>query len=297
MPVIIYDGSVKVRSDRQTCQGDVRLCSSPSEAQDKYNSKLMKLLYYDEHESENPALISFGGMSGGMSATQSLYINNPNPIPIDVVVSSAQVASLRLELGKVKTALSDLFPLGGATDLIEGPETSYQDSIYTADVTFDSEAHDVFLELYDKHASPKIQQNAETFNPKQLLEEKTKDSLLDIKPGSEKHVDEDTGAVFLPKIRNSNANGVLVSLDGRFEHKLAKKSKPRSSKREVVTLPPGGVARFDVTLTAPPADVLKGGVTKFIATGLEVRVCEERSDDLRRVRGIDVVEERRKFLY
>ena len=125
-----------IRSDKQTCEGDVRLCSSPSEALDKYNSKLMKLLYFDEQESEHPALISFGGMSGGTSVTQSIYINNPNPKPIDVVMSSTRVASLRLELGKVRTSLCDIFPLAGATGLIESPETAYQDSIYTADVTF-----------------------------------------------------------------------------------------------------------------------------------------------------------------
>ena len=145
-------------------------------------------------------------------------------------------------------------------------------------MTLDPSAHEVFSELYDKHASPKIQSNIDIFDSRHIFEDK--DALLDIKPGETRQVNSDqdlykSDFIFTPKLRNSNSNGVLVSLDGRFEHKLVKKQKLRSSKPEIVILPPGGVARFDVTLTAPPADVLKSGISKFIATGLEIRTDEE----------------------
>jgi hypothetical protein len=43
----------------------------------------------------------------------------------------------------------------------------------------------------------------------------------------------------------------------------------------MVTLPPGGVVRFEVNIATPPTSVLRNDLTSFLATGLELRTPDE----------------------
>ncbi|GMH98344.1 hypothetical protein TrVE_jg12922 [Triparma verrucosa] len=257
VPIFLYSGRVIV---------DV---GEPERPRSKIFNNYIDLLYYSSSDVENVnrVVVDMGGLAGNVKKTKSVWVRNPNPVQVNLTVGG-EVESLRIRPGHVKKSVLDVFNLSPYSNIISEVSHSYTTQINVLDVRFSSTSKSDLEYLYDKYAG--VQVNSHSF-------EKEKRGGVVLEPKKEWKKTNNNNIAVMPTQTPGQGEGVLISVDGRFEKKLNKvnPAKKSSKNNDVVVIPPGGEVRLDVECWTGDSDVLRGDATKFIGTGLEFNTEEE----------------------
>lgn len=253
----------------------------------------------------HPILLEAGAISQGETEVLPLYLTNHNPVPIKVKIDVGEVEGLSIALARERSSargdgasLLDYLPqrenpkardLSGADDALVGsgrfagqpndglrkflltdafPLSLLTQLRYREDVSLSDAAvvrYPLLKDLYKKFATATFHKTAA---PWRLTPESTSDC------DSIEHP-----AAYGSFASSSSAAGkrlvgpVIVSYDGKAFRKLRvcwSNDGRQEPEGDLVSVPPGGVARFDLKLRAPPSTVLEHDITQFLATGLVI---------------------------
>jgi hypothetical protein len=188
-------------------------------------------LLYELH----PIVMPFGAINTGETATLSLDLMNLNHVPIEILATSAALEHMNVSIGLVPILLEEKFK-----DMINfpGKEEFLSEFVYKTDVSPSSYVLESELSsLFQRQVVIDTFQNSSDYfsNYIEIVE---KDMVC--------------------------TNGLMLSTDGTYEKIILTRKVGKKS----WTIPAGGLARFEVTVTAPKQSDLKNDVTPFVGTGL-----------------------------
>lgn len=217
----------------------------------KYNPKLSSLLSF--YASTYPAPLYFGNIPPDQTSRKSLYITNMNPIPITVVSEVASFDGLELSLGRTFVQVSDYIPdpaFWKDQHSFELPEFAWKN-----DVSFYEKADPRFRHGFHKYGMIEFYTDSN----------KPSDGFHSIRKSSSQ------------KRNNSRENrGAMISIDSKYKRFLYHSS--TSDPMSKWTIPPGGIARFDVHVRAPTEEYLKDNVNVFAIAGLQIETPTDKLD-------------------
>ena len=227
-------------TDDSNCSSymDLRDCDASTSTESTIDEYL-NLIYSDLSNNVKPVVVKFGAVGANEIRTKNLYLTNYNPVPVNVTISAGEVSGMSVNLGRIESPIDTIVDLDdkGKYLLLSDDNSDYASKIYTYDVRFSSRVPQELMEQYEKFPDSSV------FGS-EAGRKVDEGDLQDLKGYK---VDPGAGVagsqhVKAPKWKNTGGNGVLVSLDGMFEHKL--KGEKKKGGEEVVTLPPGGIARL-----------------------------------------------------
>ena len=190
----------------------------------------------------NPVIVPFGPVSAGSIVSRSFYLTNLNPMPVEVTATTSVMGNMEVSIGHIPNDMSDLL-----NEAKGGDDLKYflQQSRMAQDV-FSKLQHKVDVQLSDRAKGGELES---WFYRQRVLQ--TAHNLTLLSNNSEEHQIDCSG-------------GFVLSTDGSFERSIT--SKKYSSGK--VSIPAGGVARFEIALRIPIRSVLKNDVTPFVSSGL-----------------------------
>lgn len=252
-----------------------------------------------ENANLRPILLKVGAIAQGEMETLPLYLTNHNPIPITIMIDVGEVEGMSISLGRDLSigrgdgnSLLDSFPRKGGNDSVaepriqSGPLTGHPVNGIRKFLLSDGVAES-FLTQFPYRDAVSISEAAVAKQP--LLRKLYKKYALggfhkashpvrfapDAWSQCEQSEHPPLYGSFDKKLPAGRMPGpIIVSSDGETVRRLPvcwdRDSEPadRRSDGSSVVLPPGGVARFDINLRAPPSSVLGNDITEFVATGL-----------------------------
>ncbi|KAL7554978.1 hypothetical protein ACHAWF_018551 [Thalassiosira exigua] len=202
------------------------------------------------HHALQPVVVSFGAIGTGESATRTVILHNLNHAPVEVMASSAVLGNLRVAMRSNHGAgMMDHLPHRDGLDdvtyfLRHSPAARavLAPLQYKFDIQHStkgpSSGINELSSLFDRYYVVDVFENATEYIEKNYIQDK----------------ETSTGC----------ACGYVLSTDGSYEREICQH---RKGKKPYV-IPPGGQARFEVTVEAPPRSELRSDVTSFVATGL-----------------------------
>jgi len=265
----------------------------------RYLNSLARQSMAVENSKLRPVLLKVGAIEQGEMETLPLYITNHNPVPITIMIDVGEVEGMSIALGRDASlgrgdgnSLLDYLPRKGGNSVIAEPR------IQTGPLKghpvngvrqflLSDEVAGSFLTQFPYRDAVSISDIAVTKQP--LLQKLYRIFALggfhraarplrfDLDAWS--HCDQTEHpplyGSFDKKLPNRRMPGpIILSSDSKTVRRLPvcwdRDSEPedRPSDGSSVILPPGGVARFDINLRAPPSSVLESDITEFVATGL-----------------------------
>eukprot|EP00804_Cyclotella_cryptica_P011397 CCRYP_016060-RA/>CCRYP_016060-RA protein AED:0.17 eAED:0.17 QI:126/1/1/1/1/1/4/2069/2789 len=223
-----------------------RSCPHALQAKTPAENYFLSLLSGSVLNKLEPVLMKLGAVSSGSIVTRSLLLTNMNPAPVDVTVSSASFDNMDVAIGhtpiSITSALEQTPSSGDIRDfLTKSPldrsfvsKLKYQVDISLSPRAMMGEVHSLYL----GQAAVQIFQNASEFQHNEIFQQREEDM--------------DCSA------------GLVLSTDGAYSKMLT--SRRIGTKKW--SIPPGGVARFTVTVRTPDRLELKSDLSSFVATGL-----------------------------
>lgn len=198
-----------------------------------------------------PVVMPFGAINAGESRTLSLFLTNLNHVPIDIMATTAAIGNMNVTIGVVPSLLHASFER-----MMNSPGKG--DMAY---VLHNSPvARDFFSRfMYQFDISPSTRAHGS-----ELLSLFQRKMMIDTFQNVSEYLANYVGR---EEMKIDNPNGFLLSVDGTFE----KTFESRQMGKKAWTIPPGGVARFSVLVSAPSRSELKNDVTQFVGTGLVLR--------------------------
>ena len=234
--------AIEERMKSSSCLDNAN-AKSPEEV---YFSSLM--LDEDPNEME-PVLIKVGAVSAGSAVHRSIFLTNVNPVPIRVAASSTLFEHVNVDIGHKYLSISDALE-----QMPEVSSTAHMKYFLTHSAT----ARSFFPKLKNKidiSLSPlaRISELSSLYE-NQSVEQTFQDMTEYQFANGHKVIDENITC----------SAGLVISTDGLYH-------KHFTSRRAISknwTIPPGGVARFVMTLRTPDRRDLESDISSFIATGL-----------------------------
>jgi hypothetical protein len=246
-----------------------------------------------------PVLLKVGAIAQSEMETLPLYLTNHNPIPITIMIDVGEVEGMSISLGRDPSigrgdgnSLLDYFPRKAGNNsaaepriqsgplsghpvngirqflLSDGVAESFLTQFPYRDAVSLSEAavakQPLLRQLYRKYALGGFHKAS---HPVRFTPDAWSQCEQSEHPPLYGSFDKKLPAGRMP-------GPIIVSSDGETVRRLPvcwdRDSEPadRRSDGSSVVLPPGGVARFDINLRAPPSSVLGNDITEFVATGL-----------------------------
>jgi hypothetical protein len=254
-----------------------------------------------------PMLIKAGAIPHGQVETLPLYLTNHNPVPIKITIDVREVEGMSITLGRDGcsrrgdgNSIVDFFPHKPRSRVIRGkkvPEPRlrdgplagqpvnalrqfllsdratklfferfpYRDAVTLSDMA--TTKHSILRELFKATASVNFHSTA-SFEY----------SFKNTTSRCDASVNPPLYGSFVSRLQGRRMPGpIIISNDGRTLRCLpvcwdmameTETVRGRGSGPELVQLPPGGVARFDIRVRSPPRNVLESDITQFLATGL-----------------------------
>lgn len=236
----VFRDKVMERVIKSRCCSQAFQDKSPPE---KYFSSLLSGSFLNDLE---PVLIKLGAVSSGSVVTRSLLLTNLNPAAVEVTASSAAFDNMNVAIGHTSISILNALEQIGPSDDIQYFLTnsplarSFLSKLkYKVDISLSPRAILGELHsLYFGQAALQLFQNSSEFEHNEIFNQR------------EENMDCSAGLVF--------------STDGSY-------SKVLTSRRAGIkkwSIPPGGVARFTVTVRTPDRLELKSDLSSFVATGL-----------------------------
>ena len=228
-----------------------------------------------------PILVKVGAIEHGKVSTAPLFLTNYNPVPMRISIDVGLVEGMAIELSRVgaHTRGSTIFEFLPSLDK---EHLHAKDTVLTEGIL---EGHSVyglrkfllsnqyalkFAERFQLRDAIRMSKGAIEKYP--MLE-----SLYHWHSYARFHRDGSFDSPdFCRLAMNATPNQTLGSVplmmsgDKKFVHPLSAcpEIKASSSQLRTVMIPPGGVARFVITVEAPPAAYLQNDISQLLATGL-----------------------------
>jgi hypothetical protein len=222
--------------------------SCPKSAQKKsiLENYFTSLLSGNDVNEVEPMLIKLGAVSSGSVITRSLLLTNMNPAPVEITVPSAAFENMDIEIGhspiSIPSALEQIPKSGDIKYFLTNSalaRTFLSKMKYKVDISLSPRANAGELHsLYAGQAVIHTFQNASEYEHDEISQH-MKDEM-------------------------KCSTGYVFSTDGSYQ-KLLTSRKVGTKKWSI---PPGGVARFKVTLRTPNRRELESDLSSFVATGL-----------------------------
>jgi hypothetical protein len=228
------------------------------------------------HNSIHPVILSFGIISAGAIDTHSMYIKNKNPVPVDIRATVSAVEGMEVRLARVAVNIKDYIKL--AKDNAEndelsttkwlrqylmdvkGPARDYLQSFtYRDDISLMTGAPRVLQQLFHNTATVRLHR------PISRRRKQNANGVLDIyPPGFQQEV-------FPKDSQHLTLGPMLVTLDDSAAYPLMARN--NSGDAAITwTIPPGGVARLEVTIRAPSKIALHNrAFAEILTTGIVLR--------------------------
>ena len=198
-----------------------------------------------------PVVLSFGAIPAGESTSRRILLSNLNHIPVDIMATTAVLGNMDVSIGVIPTSegFFDAF-----NDIEEDP--SKRDKAYFLEHSPMARSFfSKFNQKFDILPSPRAQGT-------ELYSLFHRHYVADVFQNGTEYID---GNFIGDEYEDmACSSGLLVSTDGTYEEVID----TRKTGKKKWTIPPGGVARFMVTVKAPPKSKLQNDVTPLVGTGL-----------------------------
>ena len=247
----IYDFQYSRRKERTW----PRACMTKKDPIEAYFRRLVPSS--SETHSLHPIVLPIGAVKAGTVLTRSILLTNLNHVPVEVTASSTSHESMDINIGITPSLITETMPqpkregMDNDTEFLENSPVGQQflsKLKYKVDINLSPHAGGSELRpLFGRQ------------NIVQTFENST--NFLD----AAKH------DVVEEKMECSS--GFILSTDGG--RTLTASTRKVQSKKWMI--PPGGVARFTVTIRVPSKNVLKNDVTSFVTTGLSLQTNHGQS--------------------
>lgn len=243
---VLHD-AIMDRQSKEKSTTKSRACSARS-SDDPVESYFLSLLSGPSrpHLLE-PIIMQVGAVSAGTIITRSLVLTNLNHAPVEVTATSAAVGGMDVTIGTASSLVSSAMQ---QLQLDNKADTAYflansplaQDFFsklkHKVDISLSPRANGSELRsLFGRQAIVESFQSASDFRTSELL--RARDDEFEC------------------------SSGFILSTNGDKEELKSRKAATKSW-----SIPPGGVARFTITLKVPDSLTLKNDMNSFIATGL-----------------------------
>ena len=187
----------------------------------------------------NPVIVPFGPVSSGSVVKRSLYLTNLNQLPVEVEATTALIGNMAISIGLAPNYTPRKLSRANKKD----------DSKYLLQRSTSAEG--VFSKLQNQHDIS--------------LSDKAKGGELEKWFHHQRVVSNGTRFSNVSDAREMECSGGFVlSTDGFYEESFTNKQ----FANEIISIPAGGVARFEIAVTIQDRAVLKNDVTPFVTTGL-----------------------------
>lgn len=229
-----------------------RKCTTKSDFDpiDCYFRSLLSSTTPGEDQSQyslQPIVVSFGAINAGESMTLSLFLTNLNHVPIDVIATTAGIGNMNVTIGVVPSKLLGLFEIMSNTS---GKGDVAQ---FLRDMPVANEFISRFTHQFD--IMPSVRARGSELRS---LFQRT--MVIDTFQNTSEYLSNYIGR---EEVTVDYPCGFLLSADG-----YEKSFRTRKAGKKAWTIPPGGVARFSIAVSAPERSELKNDVTQFVGTGL-----------------------------
>ena len=225
---------------------------------DYYFRSLLSNRKAGSDKSMHPIVLSFGAIHTGETTSRSILLTNKNHAPVDIMATSAALGNMNVTIGIELSYTTDLF-----YKVLAGSDEQKDIGYFLNRSKLAEDFFSKFRYKFDISPSPRVAQGSELrtlFKRKYVAEtfENATEYLLTNYIG-QKERDMDC------------TQGFMLSTDGNVTemiHKRKVHGSGRKQKQKKWTIPPGGVARFKVTIQAPDRVDLMDDITPFVGTGL-----------------------------
>lgn len=221
-------------------------CREISNAKTPEEDYLASLLSNGNPHRMEPVMLKFGAVSSGSVVKRSIFFTNMNPASVEVTVSSSVFEDMNVTIGHKPISIPDA--------LERVPRQSHMKFFLTH-----STLAQTFLSKLKYKVDISLSPRATMGELSSLYEGQAVDHTFG---GSEEY---QTRELYKTKKEEMHcSSGFVISTDGSYQKSFS--SRGISTKKWKI--PPGGVARFVVTLQTPHRRELKSDMSSFIATGL-----------------------------
>ena len=204
-----------------------------------------------------PIILSFGVLSAGSTETKFLYVTNHNPNPVNITAATSAVEGMELRLARTAVSASDYIEgtkhEGNASIKkyllnVQNPTTEYFDEFsHRDDISLVPYASDTLKKLFHDKATVRMYRNGESGSKKNYPLKFHHDRFPD------KNVDTTPAPLLI-----SVDHGITCALKYRRDEKIVQ-----------LSVPPGGVAKFEVTIRSPTKKALHNhDFAEIITTGI-----------------------------
>ena len=253
-----------------------------------------------------PILLQVGALAQGEVDSFPLYFTNRNPVPVTISIDVGEVEGLSIVIGRDRSSgkgdgnnLLDSLPrkpyrvvLSDQTEIIapalrRGPFETHPVNGLRQFLRSD-ESVSTFFSRYSFRAAVSFSESAtesltvleKLYRAYSVAEFYSRPWPTHFYPNSRSRCE---GSLHPPPFGSFERKPtyrrlpgpVIVSSDGRYTRGLrvcldglGESTDKNKSDGTSISLPPGGVVRFDVLLRAPPHSILENDITQFLATGL-----------------------------
>ncbi len=199
------------------------------------------------HISLQPIVMPFGAINAGKTMTLSLFLTNLNHVPIEVMATTAAVGNMNITIGVIPSLVH-----GSFDRMLSWPgKGDVAHFLHNTSVANDFFSR--FTYQFDIIPSTRARRS-------ELLSLFQRKVVIDTFQDASEYL---TNYIQGEDITEDYPFGFLLSSDG-----YEKTFQSRKIGKKAWTIPPGGVARFSIAVTAPERSELKNDVTQFVGTGL-----------------------------
>eukprot|EP00571_Detonula_confervacea_P001333 CAMPEP_0172321840 /NCGR_PEP_ID=MMETSP1058-20130122/44427_1 /TAXON_ID=83371 /ORGANISM="Detonula confervacea, Strain CCMP 353" /LENGTH=2855 /DNA_ID=CAMNT_0013037445 /DNA_START=302 /DNA_END=8869 /DNA_ORIENTATION=+ len=225
------------------------------------SSKLVASGFSSSSSTLLPIILPFGAIGNGESMSRSILLTNMNHAPIDVTATTAALGNMVVSIGVIVSGSLHDAVLGMAKEQrhhTEGKEGGDGDAdaaaYFLANSPLAKELFSKFQNKVDISPSPHA-------HGSELLSLYNRQAIIDTFHNVSEYVSNYIGD---EEMNMDCSRGFMLATDGTYIEEI----KSRKLGKKKWTIPPGGVARFMVTVKAPSRLELKNDVTPFVGTGL-----------------------------
>eukprot|EP00578_Thalassiosira_sp_NH16_P002001 CAMPEP_0181130624 /NCGR_PEP_ID=MMETSP1071-20121207/29969_1 /TAXON_ID=35127 /ORGANISM="Thalassiosira sp., Strain NH16" /LENGTH=2952 /DNA_ID=CAMNT_0023216719 /DNA_START=277 /DNA_END=9135 /DNA_ORIENTATION=- len=268
------EGSFK-KIGRKACTGNPngaviseRLASSRSggtstiDPVESYFRSLLSKSKLNGDKALQPTVLSFGAIPTGQRMTRSILFTNLNHAPIEVMATSAAIGNTNIQIGIVPVSSGSLHDVFTALLATHGPTNKTDLAYFLHHSGKAQKFFEKFKHKFDVSPSPRAQRSElmSLFKSQSIIDafENATEYLADY-VGEEENIMECT-------------RGFMLAVDGstsdNSQGTYKKEIKFRKVGKKKWTIPPGGVARFWVTVQAPTREELQDDITSIVGSGL-----------------------------
>lgn len=202
-----------------------------------------------------PIIVPFGAIRTGEALSRSILLTNLNYAPMEIMATSAGLGNMNITMDVVSDSAFDSL---GRMSFPAGEEDM---SYFMKNSPFTKKFFSKFQYKFDIKLSHRLKQGSDLIPlfKKHLITETFENATEYVQTNYIGKEEKDMACT----------HGFMLSTDGASNKKLKKRKVHKGGKKKKTwIIPPGGVARFKVTIQAPKRSELKDDIMPFVGTGI-----------------------------